>query len=91
MDDLNITGQIRYDFDGLQLKVYEIRPDNSLSLVTSWDAISGKLGFQSPDYQNLKDAGPIPEGVWEIGETQEISLVDDVIGTASCCCARSFT
>ena len=83
MDDLNITGQIRYDFDGLQLKVYEIRPDNSLSLVTSWDAISGKLGFQSPDYQNLKDAGPIPEGVWEIGETQEISLVDDVIGTAS--------
>ena len=46
-------------FDGKTLTIYQ---DNKP--IMSWEAVSGKEGFQSPKYQNLKSTGPIPEGTY---------------------------
>ena len=48
-------------FDGKALTLYM---DNKP--VRSWDAVSGKTGYQSPEYQNVKDKGTIPEGMYII-------------------------
>ncbi len=44
-------------FDGKKLTLYE-----NGNLEKSWNAVSGKNGFQHPNYQDLKNYGPIPEG-----------------------------
>lgn len=40
--------------------------DEDGSILESWPAISGAEGFQSPEYQNIEDKGPIPEGLWRV-------------------------
>ena len=44
-------------FNGKKLTLYE-----NGNLEKSWNAVSGKPGFQHPNYQDLKNYGPIPEG-----------------------------
>ena len=46
-------------FDGKKFTLYE-----NDKPIMSWDAVSGKDGYRSPEYQNLKDTGPIPEGTY---------------------------
>ena len=48
-------------FDGKALAIYE-----EGEKVAEFAAVSGKPGYQSPEYQNKKDTGPIPEGVYVI-------------------------
>ena len=46
-------------FDGKTLTIYQ-----NGKVVASWNAVSGKPGYKSPEYQNLKSTGPIPEGTY---------------------------
>lgn len=46
-------------FDGKELAIYD-----EGEKVAEFAAVSGKPGYQSPEYQNKKDTGPIPEGTY---------------------------
>ena len=46
-------------FDGKKFTLYE----NDKPII-SWDAVSGAKGYQSPEYQSVKDKGTIPEGTY---------------------------
>ena len=59
-------------FDGKTLTIYQ---DNKP--IMSWDAVSGKKGFQSPKYQNLKSTGPIPEGTY-VARQSELQFYKDI-------------
>lgn len=39
----------------------------------SWNATSGREGYQSSEYQSTRGKGPIPEGSYMLGETQSYS------------------
>ena len=67
-------------FDGKKFTLYE-----NDKPIMSWDAVSGKDGYRSPEYQNLKDTGPIPEGTYVArqSELQYITLQDAVLGVAA--------
>ncbi len=64
-------------FDGNKFTLYE-----NDKLIMSWDAVSGKDGYRSPEFQNLKDTGPIPEGTYVArqSELQRMSPTDKAIG-----------
>ena len=64
-------------FDGKKFTLYE-----NDKPIMSWDAVSGKDGYRSPEYQNLKDTGPIPEGAYVArqSELQRMSPTDWIIG-----------
>ena len=64
-------------FDGKKFTLYE-----NDKPIMSWDAVSGKDGYRSPEYQNLKDTGPIPEGTYVArqSELQRMSPIDWIIG-----------
>ena len=66
-------------FDGKTLTIYQ-----NGKVVASWNAVSGKPGYQSPEYQNLKSTGPIPEGTYVARQEklQHISLQNWVVGWA---------
>ena len=67
-------------FDGKKFTLYE-----NDKPIMSWDAVSGKDGYRSPEYQNLKDTGPIPEGTYVARQEklQHITLPDAVFGVAA--------
>lgn len=46
-------------FDGKTLTVY-----NGGEKIAQWAGVSGKPGYQSAEYQNKKDTGPIPAGIY---------------------------
>ena len=64
-------------FDGKKFTLYE-----NDKPIMSWDAVSGKDGYRSPEYQNLKDTGPIPEGTYVArqSELQRMLPIDWVVG-----------
>ena len=64
-------------FDGKKFTLYE----NNKPII-SWDAVSGAKGYQSPEYQSVKDKGTIPEGTYVArqSELQRMSPIDWVIG-----------
>ncbi|MBO4480862.1 MAG: DUF2778 domain-containing protein [Alphaproteobacteria bacterium] len=64
-------------FDGKTLTIYQDGKP-----IMSWNAVSGKPGFQSPEYQNLKNTGPIPEGTYVARQEklQYMSPADWAIG-----------
>lgn len=64
-------------FDGETLTIYQ-----NGKVVASWNAVSGKPGYQSPEYQNLKSTGPIPEGTYVARQEklQHMSPADWAIG-----------
>ena len=57
-------------FDGQKLRLYEpeLMSDayttRNRPLLAEWDAVAGRPGYQSSEYQSLRDTGPIPEGNW---------------------------
>lgn len=75
-DQLITTKENQYLlFDGKKLTLYE-----NGNLEKSWNAVSGKTGFQHPNYQDLKNYGPIPEGNYvarkdEHQKWEELSLL----------------
>ena len=58
-------------FDGKSFTIYQDGKP-----IISWGAVSGRDGFQSPEYQNLKSTGPIPEGSY-IARQKELQNRDD--------------
>ncbi len=69
-------------FDGRLLRWKQAFPDKVLT--TSWPAVSGRSGYQSKEFQEKADHGPIPEGEWLVaqGEYQPMpkrSLLDQLI------------
>ena len=64
-------------FDGKKLTVYQDGKP-----IMSWDAVSGKPGYQASEYQNKKDTGPIPEGIYVARQEklQYMSPADWAIG-----------
>ena len=67
-------------FDGKKFTLYE----NDKPII-SWNAVSGKDGYRSPEYQNLKDTGPIPEGTYVArqSELQHITPYGIIAGVAN--------
>ena len=59
-------------FDGKKFTLYE-----NDKPIMSWDAVSGKDEYRSPEYQNLKDTGPIPEGVY-VARQSELQFYKDI-------------
>ena len=59
-------------FDGKTLTLYQ---DNKP--VMSWDAVSGKPGFQSPEYQDKASTGPIPEGTY-VARQEELQHINTI-------------
>ena len=66
-------------FDGKTLSIYENNKP-----IMSWDAVSGAKGYQSPEYQSVKDKGTIPEGTYVArqSELQHLSIKNAIIGLA---------
>ena len=59
-------------FDGKKFTLYE-----NDKPIMSWDAVSGKDGYRSPEYQNMKDTGPIPEGIY-VARQSELQFYKDI-------------
>ena len=59
-------------FDGKKFTLYE-----NDKTIMSWNAVSGKDGYRSPEYQNLKDTGPIPEGTY-VARQSELQFYKDI-------------
>jgi hypothetical protein len=59
-------------FDGKKFTLYE-----NDKPIMSWNAVSGKDGYRSPEYQNLKDTGPIPEGTY-VARHSELQFYKDI-------------
>jgi RHS repeat-associated protein len=60
--------ELNFDLENLTLT------DSKYSLeIQSWTATSGREGYQSSEYQNVKDKGPLPEGSYTVdpARTQE--------------------
>ncbi|MGQ0528077.1 MAG: L,D-transpeptidase [Alphaproteobacteria bacterium] len=53
------------EFDGT-----ELRHKRNDIVVDKWRGISGRPGYQTPEYQNQKDKGPIPEGEWVVKQSR---------------------
>ena len=66
-------------FDGKKFTLYE-----NDKPIMSWDAVSGAKGYQSPEYQSVKDKGTIPEGTYVArqSELQHLSIKNAIIGLA---------
>ena len=64
-------------FDGSNLTL--MRGDKKLK---SWKGTAGKIGYQSPEFQGLKDKGPLPEGDYDVRQSryQEMGLMDALKG-----------
>ena len=59
-------------FDGKTLTIYQ-----NGKVVASWNAVSGKPGYQNPEYQNLKDKGTIPAGIY-VARQSELQFYKDI-------------
>lgn len=60
----------RYDnvsliFDGNKLSLVK-----NGSEVKYWQAMSGRKGFNTPEYQRIKNKGPLPEGAYDLRRSQ---------------------
>ena len=50
--------------------------------IASWQAVSGKEGYQKKGYQSVSDKGPIPEGLWEVRQSEYQRMPDRGIAEA---------
>lgn len=67
------------EFDGEQLSWYENNQKKK-----SWKAMSGQPAYQCAEYQNVPNNGPIPEGSWQVKQSNyqnfdDLSMNDKVI------------
>lgn len=67
----------RLVFDGYRLNLL-----SGATTVRSWDAVSGRPGFQNPSLTNVVDKGPIPEGSWNfsMSAVQTLTVVQEALG-----------
>ena len=59
-------------FDGKKLTVYQDGKP-----IVSWDAVSGRPGYQTPEHQDKKDTGPIPAGIY-VARQSELQFYKDI-------------
>lgn len=59
-------------FDGTSLTLYE-----NDKKIKSWTGMSGKKGYQSAQYQNVTDKGPLPEGFY-VARQSNLYYFDDM-------------
>ena len=67
------------EFDGEQLSWYENNQKKK-----SWKAMSGQPAYQCAEYQNVPNNGPIPEGTWQVKQSNyqnfdDLSMNDKLI------------
>ena len=64
-------------FDGSNLSL--MRGDKRLK---SWKGVAGQDGYQSGDFQNVPNKGPLPEGYYDVRQSQyrEMNLGDAIKG-----------
>ncbi len=70
------------EFDGEQLSWYENNQKKK-----SWKAMSGQPAYQCAEYQNVPNSGPIPEGTWQVKQSNyqnfdDLSMNEMVISQA---------
>ncbi|MCL1892240.1 MAG: DUF2778 domain-containing protein [Alphaproteobacteria bacterium] len=58
-DPINVNKNQIAVFDGKSLSIYE-----NDKKIQSWNGVAGKDGFQTKEFQNIKDKGPLPEGIY---------------------------
>ena len=59
-------------FDGKKLTVYQDGKP-----IVSWDAVSGRPGYQTSEHQDKKDTGPIPAGIY-VARQSELQFYKDI-------------
>lgn len=64
-------------FDGKKFTLYE-----NDKPIMSWDAVSGNKGYQTPEFQSMKDKGTIPEGIYVARQQslQGITIYGSTVG-----------
>ena len=64
-------------FDGKTLSIYENNKP-----IMSWDAVSGNKGYQTSEFQSMKDKGTIPEGTYVARQQslQGITIYGSTVG-----------
>ena len=69
--------RLRLNFNGKKLRL--MRGDDELM---NWNGVSGKEGYQSPEFQNVRDTGPIPEGRYDVRQSEYVpmTLSDALLG-----------
>ncbi len=78
-------------FDGQKLRLYEpeLTSDaystRNRALIAEYDAVSGREGFQSPEFQSVANKGPVPEGNYLVRQSDlqlrvDAGLMDRAIG-----------
>ena len=60
--------QVTLSFDGKFLLWREVGGGKIIR--HSWSAVSGRPGYQSKEFQDLADKGPIPEGRWMVKQSE---------------------
>ena len=76
-DKIILPGQeVELNFDINKLKVTDKTYGVDMPGL-SWKAISGREGYQSLEFQNVADKGPIPEGSYMVDPAKTQSLVSD--------------
>ncbi len=77
-NNLNSSDNCHMTFDGKNLNLY-----NNGRQINQLDAQSGQDNYQSSEYQNIPNNGPLPEGTYyaDQNQRQNISFKDAVIGS----------
>lgn len=70
-DEVIVVEIDRLVFDGRALKWML-----GAKTVKSWPAVSGRSGYQSKDHQNLRDKGPIPQGSYDVRQSEYQKMPD---------------
>ncbi|OCP23163.1 MULTISPECIES: L,D-transpeptidase family protein [unclassified Ensifer] len=65
MNQGNNGKRIKLHFDGKRLNATE-----NGRYAGGWDGVSGEKGLQEPQWQEIIDRGPIPEGVYDVDQLQ---------------------
>ena len=65
MDQRNNRKRIKLHFDGKRLNATE-----NGRYAGGWEGVSGRRGYQTPEWQHAYDTGPIPEGVYDVDPLQ---------------------
>ena len=58
--------------------------------IQEWDAVSGRDGYQDPAFQGLADKGPIPEGAYDVKQS-ELQFIGNRSALATVAAEAGFT
>ncbi len=57
-------------FDGKKLRLYANGEE-----IASWNGVSGMKGYQSYEFQHLKNKGPLPEGEYDVKQDEYSKMI----------------